>query len=63
MEEREPPEMVRVLLESVARTLEADHGRWVIEIVLQNGRIEKLWRHEGPLLRRDLDERFGPELA
>lgn len=59
VEDRDPPEMVRVLLESVARALHADAGRWILELVVEDGRLVKVYRHEGPVLPRDLDARFG----
>ena len=52
-------EPVRELLESVARRLELVRGRRVCEVVFEDGRLVKVYLHEGPVLPRDLEERFG----
>ena len=58
-----PPEIVRTLLEAVGQRLGVNHGRWVCELVFEDGRLVKLYRHEGPVLPRDLEERFGSAAA
>lgn len=58
-EDREPSELVRALLEGVGRRLECARGRWVVELVFEDGRLVKLYRHHGPVSARELDESFG----
>lgn len=55
---QETPEVVRELLESVASRLGLTHGRWVCELVFEDGRLVKLYRHEGPVTLRELEARF-----
>jgi hypothetical protein len=46
----------RLLLEEVAGRLGLDSGRWVLETVFENGRVQKAYVHSGALAGRELEE-------
>jgi hypothetical protein len=63
VERAEQPGILRDLLEAVAELMDADRGEWRLELLFENGKLRKAYRHEGPLRPDALSDRFGVSQA
>ena len=54
---------LRGILEYVAERLDVGAGEWRVELHFSDGRLRRMFRHDGPIKASVVDERFGPVSA
>lgn len=61
MEREELPPEVQVMADDLMERLDAAVGPWRVELLAADGRVERVFRHDGPIPRGELGFRFPSE--